>query len=106
MQAQQHEAALQQAQRQLEQQTAAATAASEASERSRLEAELLQRQLHTLETERQELLARADEDRAAAQDARHQVRVEVKQLILFVQRQGLTAGCALMHPQDFSFTSS
>lgn len=73
-QAQQHEAALQQAQRQAEQQAAAASAASLAAERCRVEAELLQRKVQSLEGERQEALARAEEDRAAAQDARKQVR--------------------------------
>lgn len=53
-------------QRQLEQQTAAAEAATKASEHSRVEAELLQRQVHTLEADRQE-------HRAAAQEAREQV---------------------------------
>lgn len=57
---------MQQVQRQLEQQTAAAEAAAKASERSRVEAELLQRQVHTLEADRQE-------HRAAAQEAREQV---------------------------------
>jgi hypothetical protein len=74
LQAQQHEAAIQQAHCHLEQQTAAAKASSDAAERCRVEAELLQRKVHQLETDRQELLTRADEDRTAAIEARQQVR--------------------------------
>jgi hypothetical protein len=74
LQAQQHEAAIQQAHCQLEQQTAAAKASSDAAERCRVEAELLQRKVHQLETDRQELLTRADEDKTAAIEARQQVR--------------------------------
>lgn len=74
VQAQQHESALQQAQRQAEQQAAAAAASSAAAERCRVEADLLRGKVQGLELERQELLARMEEDRAAAAEARKQVR--------------------------------
>lgn len=73
-QAQQQDSALQQAQRQTEQHAAAAAAASAAAERCRVEVELLQRKVQGLEVERQELISRVEEDRAAAADARKQVR--------------------------------
>lgn len=73
-QARQHDTALQQAQRHAEQQAAAAAAASEAAERYRLQAELLQQQLETMEAAQHDVAARAEDDRASAVDARKQVR--------------------------------
>lgn len=73
IQAQQHEAALHEAQQQLKQHVAAETASSEAAARCHIEIELLQRKVDDLEADRHELLACAEENKAAAIAAREQV---------------------------------
>lgn len=73
VQAQQHEATLQEAQQQLQEQAAVAAASREAASCCQVEVELLQRKVDSLEAARLELLAQAEEDRAAAKEARQQV---------------------------------